>query len=95
MRLVTPFRKNRIAFVGIMAIALLTGLGSLYISEWFAIPFLLIIVFAHRVTNRITCPSCGTPIAHIGKGAFGVHQPWIALYSKKCEKCGADLDKSS
>lgn len=89
----TPYRKNLVAAVTIWTLAMSMGIAFVYVSAWFALPFILIILLANQVTKRITCPNCGTPITHVEKGVFGWRTAYIALYSKKCQQCGWELNR--
>lgn len=91
----TPYRKNLLAWALIFVLAMSMAAAAQYLSKWFVVLFFLVIFMAHRILNRITCPNCGTPVTHVGKGALGGFHTLAAFYRTKCEKCGWDLNKSS
>lgn len=96
--LMTAYKKNVWAWVCVMGLLFALGLAGLYLSSWLFVPFLIIVVTAYQVFNRITCPSCGTPLTYEGDNQregpfakFGVPSAW---FRTKCAKCHWDLNKN-
>jgi hypothetical protein len=87
----TTYRRNLLAWAMVMFVGLLFGLGALYISRWFVVPFFALVFSAHFVFDRITCPNCGTPVNYFGT-FFGMRLTG-GLIRSECQKCGHDLDK--
>jgi hypothetical protein len=65
--------------------------GALYLSSWLLVPFVIGVLTAPLLMNRIVCPNCATPVTYQGdvagfriKGGF-VH--------RTCRQCGWDLDQ--
>jgi ribosomal protein S27AE len=74
-------------------IAVLTlSLLSLYVSNWFLLPFFALIFSAQFLLKRIVCPNCGTPVTY--QGTFAGFRVQGGFIRKKCQQCGWDLDKN-
>jgi hypothetical protein len=54
-----------------MVVGLTIGLLALYLSNWFAVPFLALVFVIPVVLEGIICPKCGTPVTYQGT-FFGV-----------------------
>jgi hypothetical protein len=73
-----------------MVVELTIGLLALYLSAWFAVPFLALVFFMPFVLKGIICPKCGTPVTYQGT-FFGV-QVQGGFIHKNCQQCGWDLN---
>lgn len=89
----TPFKRNRAAWICIFGICSSTGLAALYLSNWFLAPFATVIYTGHFFLNRITCPNCGVPVTFVDNRPLAGLRVHKALFVKKCQNCGWDLDK--
>jgi hypothetical protein len=69
--LMTAYRQNQLTWACIMVVELTIGLLALYLSAWFAVPFLALVFFMPFVLKGIICPKCGTPVTYQGT-FFGV-----------------------
>jgi hypothetical protein len=49
-----------------MTVELTIGLLALYLSAWFAVPFLALVFVIPIVLKGIICPKCGTPVTYQG-----------------------------
>lgn len=88
----TAYRKNVVTWLCFMAVGLSFILGMLYVTEWFVIPFFILVASSYYIFNKITCPNCGTPVTYQGKLAnFRIKGGFIR---KKCQQCGWDLRKN-
>ena len=86
----TAYRQNQLAWACIMIVELTIGLLALYLSNWFAVPFLALVFAIPLVVKRIVCPKCGTPVIYQGTlFGFRVQGGFIR---KKCQECGWDLN---
>lgn len=87
----STLRKNILAWLGIMVFGVLFIALALYVSIWFAIPFLAIVAGSNLVLQKIVCPNCGMPVTYQGEsrgvGIFG------GFIRRKCQNCGWDLGK--
>jgi hypothetical protein len=90
----TAYKKNLLAWACIMVSAFSIGCAALYISNWFLIPFAIIIYTANFFLKKITCPNCETPVTYEGEGAFSSIRIPSAFFRTKCANCGWDLDKN-
>lgn len=88
----TAYKKNLLAWLCIMVSALSMGLASMYVSNWFLIPFFGIIYTCRFYLQRISCPNCGTPVTY--QGTFGGFRIQGGFIRRKCQQCGWDLDKN-
>jgi len=90
----TALNKNRFAWASIVVAGVCFGLGAMYLSAWFVVPFFANVFCAHLILQRIVCPSCGAPLTFEGKrlvGRLGVPSAWMR---KTCAACGWDLAKA-
>jgi rubredoxin len=87
----TAFRKNVFAWACLMGASFLFGLGALYLSEFFLVPFFALIFSAKFVLDRITCPNCGTSVTY--QGTFAGVKVSGGFIRRRCQQCGWDLDK--
>jgi ribosomal protein S27E len=87
----TAYKKNVLAWVCIMVLALSMVSGAMNISKWFLLPFFVIIFTAQFFLERIKCPNCGTPVTY--QGTFAGIRIRGGFIRKKCQKCGWDLRK--
>jgi hypothetical protein len=78
------------AFIMIVELAIL--LMALYVSTWFAVPFLAAVFVIPSVLKRIVCPKCGTPVTYQGT-LYGIRIQG-GFIRRKCQQCGWDLDKN-
>jgi len=87
----TAYKKNLWTWACIMVVELSLGFAALYISNWFVVPFFMVIYTIRFVLERIVCPNCGTSVTYqgilFGKEIRG------GFIRRKCQKCGWDLDK--
>jgi hypothetical protein len=67
----SPYRQNLLTWVCIITVECIIGLMAMYLSKWFAVPFLVLIFVIPRVLKGIVCPKCGTPVTYQG-AFFGV-----------------------
>jgi len=88
----TAYRRNIVAWVCIIALELLIGISAIYISNWFIVPFLIIIYTIQFILERITCPNCGTPVTY--QGTIAGIRVRGGFIRKRCQQCGWDLDKN-
>ena len=89
----TALNKNRFAWAGIMVAGFCFGLGAMYLSAWFVVPFFVNVFGAHLILERIECPNCGAPLTFDGKrfvDRIGAPSTWMR---KTCAACGWDLAK--
>lgn len=92
----TIYKKNLLAWAVVMTSGLSSGIAALYLSNWFFVPFITIAYSAHLFFNRITCPSCGEPATFVsGRGPEAGLRILSGIFQKKCQNCGADMDKDS
>lgn len=88
----TAYKKNILAWVCITGSVLSMGLAGLYVSNWFIVPFFVVIYSAQFFLEKITCPNCVTPVTY--QGTFAGFHVRGGFIRKKCQQCGWDLDKS-
>jgi hypothetical protein len=69
--MMTAYKQNQLRWGCIMTVALTMGLLALYLSAWFAVPFLALVFVIPFVLKGIICPKCGTPVTYQGT-FFGV-----------------------
>ena len=86
----TAFRQNQLTWACIMVVELTIGMLALYVSTWFAVPFLALVFVIPIALKGIVCPKCGTPVTYQGT-FFGV-QVSGGFIRKKCQQCGWDLN---
>ena len=89
----TAVNKNRFAWAGILVASLCFGLGAMYLSAWFVVPFFVNVFGAHLILRGIVCPNCGASLTFEGQGLvdrLGVPSAWTR---KNCAACGWDLAK--
>jgi hypothetical protein len=91
IQIMTAFRKNVFAWACIMGAIFLFGLGALYLSEFFLVPFFALILSAKFVLDRITCLNCGTSVTY--QGTFAGVKVSGGFIRRRCQQCGWDLDK--
>jgi len=92
----TAYRKNLCAWAFVIGVGLTLGFSLLYISQWFIIPFGILVFGSHRIFERIECPNCGFPVYRRDE-AVQLRLPSPAdLFRRNCGRCGFDLndDKS-
>lgn len=92
----STYRKNVIAWIAIISTALFLGLAAMYLSEWFSILFFSVVLSAHVILKKITCPRCGMPLTYEGDNhqgplaKLGLPLP-SAFFRTHCANCGFDL----
>jgi len=89
----TPYKKNLWAWAVFMALAFSMGLGGMYLSNWFIVPFFGVVLSAHIFFNRITCPNCGTPVTYVDDKPMPGFRVYKTFFRTKCPVCGWDLNK--
>ena len=65
-QIVTPYRRNLLTWVCIIAVELTIGALGIYLSKWFLVFFILFIFAIPFVLKGIVCPKCGTPVTYQG-----------------------------
>lgn len=86
----TAYRRNLLTWAAIITIELTIGAMGLYLSNWFLVPFFLL-VFAIPVALRgIVCPKCKTPVTY--QGTFAGRRISGGFVRKRCQQCGWDLE---
>lgn len=67
------------------------GALAIYFSEWFLVPFFLLIFVVPHILKGIVCPKCRTPVTYQGSvSGFRIHGGFIR---KKCQQCRWDLNR--
>jgi hypothetical protein len=73
--------------------AIVFGVAAMTVSQWFAVPFMLVPATLSRLAQRIVCPSCGKPVGweheYVVRGLDTKRWKWLA--SVICSDCGYDL----
>jgi hypothetical protein len=65
---------------------------SMYISNYFIIPLLLVTAMLGMYSLSLRCPNCGKPVLHNHIEIFGIDfYIWTSWIPKKCKKCGVEL----
>ena len=88
---VTAYKRIVLAWACITVVELTILLLALYLSNWFAVPFLALVFAIPFVLKRIVCPKCGTPITY--QGTYGGIRIKGGFIRRKCQQCGWDLDQ--
>jgi hypothetical protein len=88
--LMTAYRRNRLTWACIVVVELTIGLLTLYLSKWFAVPFLALAFLLPLMLKGIICPKCGTPVTY--QGTFFGARVQGGFIRKKCQQCGWDLN---
>jgi len=88
----STYKKHLGVWVLFVTLGFLFGIGFLYISTWFEIPFFLNLLLPTLVLPRINCQNCGRSVVYQGKlGKIPLYGGWL---NRKCRNCGWDLDKN-
>jgi hypothetical protein len=88
---ITPLETYQRYFLAFMAMGFFFGGCSLYVSEYFVIPFFANVFLCGWLLHRPACPKCHTSLAP----ARGVSlRAVLASYrATTCRQCGATLSK--
>lgn len=68
------------------------GLGSMYLTEYLFILFILLFLIVGCYTFTLKCPKCGKCVLHNPIKLFGIEfYIWTSWVPKKCTKCNFNL----
>lgn len=85
--------KYRLLLVVWIVSATALGLGSMYITEYFIIPLLVVTFVVGGYCTFLKCPNCGKPVLYNPLKILGINfHVWTPRIPKKCTKCGGQLN---
>ena len=65
-------------------------------SNWFFVPFGILVFSVHILLNQIKCPNCGMPVTYEGEtkreGPFAHLGIPSAFFHRNCANCGYNLN---
>jgi len=70
-------------------------LAAMYLSSWWAIPFLLMPFAVGRKFRSLRCPSCDQPVAYMIVRLFGIEREMLRpFFPTRCPHCAVSLKQS-
>jgi len=87
-------KKYRLIWITILFSFVIFSILTVQLSQYFLIPWILLIVIIGFLLNTLKCPSCQKPVLYnssklLGKYDVMISTPWIP---RNCTKCGEPID---
>jgi hypothetical protein len=84
--------KFRITLLVWMVSGFILLFGTVYLTEYFLVPLIVVAFVLGGYCLKLKCPYCGKPVLYNPIKVFGTElRIWTSWIPKKCTKCGKGL----